>query len=116
MTVHKAKGLEFDTVFVAELANKLFPVSSCLYSERDLEEERRVFYVAVTRAKRKLYLSSVRRRFNWKKKNDSDNELEPSMFIDEIDSQYVTHEPSSQTVSYTATPAQTRVQFWTMTF
>lgn len=116
MTVHKAKGLEFDTVFVAELANKFFPVSSCLYSERDLEEERRVFYVAVTRAKRKLYLSSVRRRFNWKKKNDSDNELEPSMFIDEIDSQYVTHEPSSQTVSYTATPAQTRVQFWTMTF
>lgn len=116
MTVHKAKGLEFDTVFVAELANKLFPVSSCLYSERDLEEERRVFYVAVTRAKRKLYLSSVRRRFNWKKKNESDNELEPSMFIDEIDDKYVTHESSSQTVSYTATPAQTRVQFWTMTF
>ena len=38
------------------------------------------------------------------------------MFIDEIDDKYVTHEPSSQTVSYTATPAQTRVQFWTMTF
>ncbi len=56
LTIHQSKGLEFDAVFVPDLVNGVFPTRRCLQSD-DLEEERRVFYVAITRARRKLFLS-----------------------------------------------------------
>lgn len=65
MTIHSAKGLEFPVVFVTGLEEGLFPVSSSNGSQEEIEEERRLFYVATTRAKEKLYLSYclIRRRF-----------------------------------------------------
>lgn len=81
MTVHAAKGLEFDTVFVTGLEQGLFPHEAREGEKRDEEEERRLFYVAVTRAKRRLYLTlaSVRRIYG------TDFVSEPSSFIRDID-------------------------------
>lgn len=62
MTVHSAKGLEFDNVFVTGMEDGIFPGSRSMYSEEDLEEERRLAYVAITRAKKKLYVTSAGRR------------------------------------------------------
>lgn len=62
MTIHAAKGLEFDTVFIVGLEEGIFPHNRSLEQPAQLQEERRLFYVAVTRAKRNLYLSGVRRR------------------------------------------------------
>lgn len=65
MTIHSAKGLEFPVVFVTGLEEGLFPVSGALMYEDELEEERRLFYVAVTRAKAKLYLSYSNQRYKY---------------------------------------------------
>ena len=62
MTIHSAKGLEFDNVFVVGLEEGIFPSSRSMDNEEDLEEERRLAYVAVTRAKKQLYLTSARQR------------------------------------------------------
>ncbi len=62
-TVHAVKGLEFDTVFVAGLEDKIFPVSRAMDNPGDLEEERRLLYVAITRARRRLYLTRAQTRF-----------------------------------------------------
>lgn len=62
MTVHSAKGLEYDNIFVTGLEDGIFPSSRSLDSEEDTEEERRLAYVAITRAKRKLYITSASRR------------------------------------------------------
>ena len=62
MTVHSAKGLEFDTVFIPALEEGIFPSRQSVFSQSDIEEERRLAYVAVTRAKRKLYLTCSARR------------------------------------------------------
>ena len=62
MTMHAAKGLEFDLVFVTGLEEGLFPHSMGLESKEELEEERRLFYVAITRAKKLLYLTNARSR------------------------------------------------------
>ena len=81
MTIHAAKGLEFPFVYVTGLEENLFPNTQMLASRADLEEERRLFYVAVTRAERNLTLSYSQLRFRW-------GELvmcEPSRFLDEID-------------------------------
>jgi len=67
MTVHSAKGLEFKVVFITGMEENLFPVSLSLGSEEDLEEERRLFYVAVTRAKEKLYISFSNQRYRFGK-------------------------------------------------
>lgn len=85
MTIHSAKGLEFPMVFVVGLEENLFPNMMSLNSREDLEEERRLFYVAVTRAKQKLWLtySASRYRFGNLMHN------EPSRFIDEIPAKYV---------------------------
>ncbi|MBU2103511.1 UvrD-helicase domain-containing protein [Patescibacteria group bacterium] len=81
MTVHAAKGLEFDTVFVTGLEEGLFPHQGYDEEKRDEEEERRLFYVAVTRAKRRLALTMahVRRIYG------TDFASEPSSFIQDID-------------------------------
>ena len=81
MTVHLAKGLEFLHVFIAGLEENLFPSMMNLNSRQDLEEERRLFYVALTRAEKKAYLTYSVSRFRWGKIIDS----EPSRFLEEID-------------------------------
>ena len=65
MTVHAAKGLEFPYVFVVGLEENLFPSMMSGESQENLEEERRLFYVAITRAKKRLFLSFASTRFKW---------------------------------------------------
>jgi DNA helicase-2/ATP-dependent DNA helicase PcrA len=85
MTIHAAKGLEFPVVFLGGMEETLFPSAMSINSREDLEEERRLFYVAVTRAKKKLYLSfaNARYRFGQLQQND------PSRFLSEIDDLYL---------------------------
>lgn len=68
MTIHSAKGLEFPVIFVTGLEENLFPVTSALNEEEDMEEERRLFYVAVTRSKQKLYITYSNERYRYGKK------------------------------------------------
>ena len=79
MTVHCAKGLEFDTVFVAGMEKGLFPLEMEGKSDEE-EEERRLFYVAVTRAKNKLILTRTESRMRFGKRKKA----EESMFIGEL--------------------------------
>jgi DNA helicase-2/ATP-dependent DNA helicase PcrA len=85
MTIHSSKGLEFPHVFLVGLEENLFPSQMALNSRSELEEERRLFYVAVTRAKESCTLSYATSRFNWGSLVTS----EPSRFIDEIDAKYL---------------------------
>ena len=85
MTVHAAKGLEFAYVFIVGLEENLFPSIMSLESQENLEEERRLFYVALTRAKKRLFLSFATTRFKWGQFIDS----KPSRFISEIDEHYL---------------------------
>jgi len=85
MTVHSAKGLEFRVVFVAGLEENLFPSMMSVDTREELEEERRLFYVAVTRAMEKLYLCYATTRFQW----GNLRYCEPSRFLDEIESKYI---------------------------
>lgn len=85
MTIHSAKGLEFDHVFVVGLEENLFPSQMSLNSRTDLEEERRLFYVATTRAEKKLVLSYATSRYRW----GTLTSCEPSRFLDEIDPKYL---------------------------
>lgn len=85
MTVHSAKGLEFSHVFVVGLEENLFPSQMSLSSRSDLEEERRLFYVAITRAEKKLTLCYATSRYRW----GTLTSCEPSRFIDEIDPQFL---------------------------
>ncbi len=84
MTVHLAKGLEFPYVFIVGMEENLFPSAMNLNSRNELEEERRLFYVALTRAEKKVFLSYVLSRYRWGKLIDS----EKSRFIDEIETKY----------------------------
>jgi len=85
MTIHLAKGLEFPIVYIVGLEENLFPSAMNLNSRNDLEEERRLFYVALTRAEREAYLSYALSRYRWGKLTDS----EPSRFIEEINEEYL---------------------------
>ncbi|MFZ4260740.1 ATP-dependent helicase [Sphingobacterium sp. HJSM2_6] len=80
MTIHASKGLEFPVVFIVGLEENLFPSQLSLNSRSELEEERRLFYVAVTRAEKKLHLSYATSRYRW----GSLNNCEPSRFLDEL--------------------------------
>lgn len=80
MTMHAVKGLEFDVVFVTGLEEGLFPHNNSMHDESELEEERRIFYVAITRAKKVLYLTNARSRMLFG--NVQCNQ--PSRFIEEI--------------------------------
>ena len=82
MTVHAAKGLEFPYVFVAGLGENLFPSSMSMGSRAEIEEERRLFYVAITRAMQKLTLSYADTRLKWGELNF----CTPSRFLEELDS------------------------------
>lgn len=85
MTVHLAKGLEFPYVYIVGLEENLFPSGMNLNSRSELEEERRLFYVALTRAEKQAYLTYAQTRYQWGKLTDA----EPSRFIDEIDDTYL---------------------------
>lgn len=94
MTIHSSKGLEFPQVYVVGLEENLFPSQMSLNSRSDLEEERRLFYVAITRAENKLSLSYATSRFKF----GTLISCEPSRFLDEIDAQYLE-------LDFTAKPA-----------
>ncbi len=85
MTMHSAKGLEFNNVYIAGVEERLFPSAMSMDNPRDLEEERRLFYVAVTRAKKRVYITYAKSRYRWGMPTD----CTPSRFIADIDSQYV---------------------------
>src|ERR1700753_2276419 len=85
MTIHSSKGLEFRQVYVVGLEENLFPSQMALNARSDLEEERRLFYVATTRAENKLTLSYATSRFKF----GTLISCEPSRFLDEIDAKYL---------------------------
>ena len=85
MSIHMAKGLEFPIVYVVGLEENLFPSIMSINSREEIEEERRLFYVAMTRAKEKLILSHCEQRFKWGNIID----CEPSRFLSEIDTNYI---------------------------
>lgn len=81
MTMHSAKGLEFDTVFSVGMEENIFPSQRSILDEADIEEERRLCYVAITRAKKKLYLTNARKRMLYGMTNSNP----PSRFLSELD-------------------------------
>ena len=85
MTIHAAKGLEFAYVYIVGLEENLFPSQLSVNSREDLEEERRLFYVALTRAKTKIQLSYATSRWRWGQLID----CEPSRFLYEIDEKFL---------------------------
>lgn len=85
MTIHGAKGLEFKHVHVVGMEENLFPSQMMLQNRADLEEERRLFYVAITRAEETLTLSYAQQRYNYGRLNY----CEPSRFLSEIDEMYL---------------------------
>ena len=96
MTIHSAKGLEFSYVFVIGMEDGIFPGDMAKYNEEDMEEERRLCYVAITRAKKELYLSSSRTRmiFGQTRRNP------PSSFLAEIDPALLDETQSPELSSY----------------
>lgn len=85
MTIHSSKGLEFKNVFIVGLEENLFPSQMSLNSRTDLEEERRLFYVAITRAEKKLVITYATSRYRW----GSLTSCEPSRFINELNPSYL---------------------------
>jgi DNA helicase-2/ATP-dependent DNA helicase PcrA len=85
MTIHLAKGLEFPYVYIVGLEEDLFPSAMSMNTRSELEEERRLFYVALTRAEKQAYLTYTQSRYRWGKLVDA----EPSRFIEEVDKQYM---------------------------
>ena len=96
MTIHLAKGLEFPYVYIVGMEEDLFPSAMNLDSRSGLEEERRLFYVALTRAEQRAFLSYTQSRYRWGKLNDA----EPSRFIEEIDEQYLDYELPQSNYEY----------------
>lgn len=85
MSIHQSKGLEFGYVYIVGLEENLFPSAMSMNTRSELEEERRLFYVALTRAEKQAYLSYAQTRYRWGKLTDG----EPSRFLEEIDDQYL---------------------------
>ena len=92
MTIHSAKGLEFDYVFVSGMEENLFPSSLSLDSRHEMEEERRLFYVALTRARKQVFLTMAMSRFQYGQRRP----CEASRFMEEIPTRFlnVTHKAS----------------------
>ena len=98
MTVHSAKGLEYDFVYVVGLEENLFPSQRAMETPDGLEEERRLFYVALTRAKKEATLSYAEMRFKWGNMEFS----QPSRFLSEIDEQYIASDFELKSVARTS--------------
>ncbi|MEE1097797.1 MAG: 3'-5' exonuclease [Bacteroidales bacterium] len=102
MTIHSSKGLEFDHVFIVGMEENLFPSTLCLASRTELEEERRLFYVALTRAKQSVFLSSATMRYKFGQVVFS----EKSRFIDDIDTQYLSGDGVKKALPISASSTQ----------
>ena len=96
MTIHLAKGLEFPYVYIVGMEEDLFPSAMNLDSRSGLEEERRLFYVALTRAEKRAFLSYTQTRYRWGKLNDA----EPSRFIEEIDEDFLDYQIPKSNYEY----------------
>ena len=99
MTIHLAKGLELPYVYIVGMEEDLFPLAKSIQSRDELEEERRLFYVALTRAEKQAYLTYAERRYRFGNLSDT----EPSRFIEEIDERYLhylTHTLSNPNYRY----------------
>lgn len=118
MTMHSAKGLEFPYVFLCGMEDGIFPGFRTMGNEEDLEEERRLCYVAMTRAKRELYLTCAERRMMYGQTRYS----RPSQFLEEIPGQYLdsnvtktrseqAEEQQAKTFEHTAQPFRSRRAF-----
>ncbi|RTE52199.1 ATP-dependent DNA helicase [Arenibacter aquaticus] len=97
MTIHLAKGLEFPYVYIVGMEEDLFPSAMSMNTRSELEEERRLFYVALTRAEKQAYLTYTQNRYRWGKLVDA----EPSRFIEEIDEKYIENLTPVQSYRYT---------------
>ena len=98
MSFHNGKGLEFDTVFMAGMEETLFPHINCLNTAQGVEEERRLCYVGMTRAKKALYLTCATNRFIW----GGVRTMRPSRFLKEIPPNYF--QPSKASLAYSHKP------------
>jgi DNA helicase-2/ATP-dependent DNA helicase PcrA len=87
MTIHQSKGLEYKYIYIVGLEENLFPSAMSMNTRSELEEERRLFYVALTRAEKVAYLTYAQTRYRWGKLIDS----EPSRFLEEIDEQFLNY-------------------------
>ena len=96
MTIHLAKGLEFPYVYIVGMEEDLFPSGMSMNTRSELEEERRLFYVALTRAEKQAYLTYTQSRYRWGKLVDA----EPSRFIEEIDDKFVEYITPIDTYRY----------------
>lgn len=105
-TVHAVKGLEFNTVFIIGLEENVFPAGVLYKSESEIEEERRVMYVAITRARKKLYMTSVWERFRFGKKEQN----RESRFLTEIKTKLMGTLPQPTKKTTTSTPRVNSVQ------
>ena len=85
MTIHSAKGLEFNQIYIAGVEEELLPSRLSLDSQKNLEEERRLFYVALTRARKRVIITYAQSRFKWGLPTD----VSPSRFIKDIDDEYL---------------------------
>ncbi|MCL2661906.1 MAG: UvrD-helicase domain-containing protein [Oscillospiraceae bacterium] len=109
MTMHSAKGLEFDTVFIAGAEEGVFPGMRAIGEPDEMEEERRLCYVAMTRAMRKLYFTSARRRMLFGRTSSS----EPSRFVREINNEHIDINCSTSELSdYTPSFKQKETSQW----
>lgn len=108
MTIHASKGLEFGAVFVTGLEQELFPAGSAMLFPREMEEERRLFYVAVTRAKQFCFLTYAKTRFRYGNMEFP----EPSQFLHEIDQRHIREEENDFELTATGiTPAMRAALF-----
>lgn len=113
MTVHASKGLEFPIVFIAGLEENLFPVGGRRSEEIDFEEERRLFYVAITRAQSKLFFSHARFRYKF----GEEKRMQRSRFLEEVDPGVVrtengaTIKQKSSSAGSTSTPGSSTIEY-----
>lgn len=98
MTVHSSKGLEFDAVFIVGMEEELFPNQMAMFSQEELEEERRLFYVAITRAKNRCYLSCAKSRYRFGQMDF----YQPSRFLKEIDARYINDDSKTALPGFTS--------------
>ncbi len=85
MTMHSAKGLEFNNVYIVGVEEELFPARMAIESAEEMEEERRLFYVAITRARKRLYISHAQNRYRW----GTPVMCQPSRFLRDIDPKFL---------------------------
>ncbi|MDQ2658015.1 MAG: ATP-binding domain-containing protein, partial [Bacteroidota bacterium] len=102
MTIHMAKGLEFKYVYICGLEEDLFPSQMMLSSRADLEEERRLFYVAITRAQKRLFFSYALTRYRFGRLKN----CEPSRFLDDVDMDFIKLHTRSSGVESAPPPSQ----------